>query len=174
MSEDYWWLGGHIAPTGGKNGASRYKSQAACCVWVLCMANHRAFNFKVSAYYCASLCSSQFFPFMSACHLLPSVCSTGDRYMSFPLLNPSGFFSRWPWFISPSNLIAITVSADISPVYPVPLYLAGCETNAYRQYAHISELSRAVSVGLNYWEVLCKTGNGSATELCLSWQEMMI
>lgn len=77
MSEDYWWLGGHIAPTGGKNGVSRYKSQAACCVCVLCMANHRAFNFKVSAYYCASLCSSQFFPFMSACHLLPSVCSTG-------------------------------------------------------------------------------------------------
>lgn len=84
------------------------------------------------------------------------------------LLNPScSFFSRWPWFISPSDLVAITVSADISPACPVPLHLAACETNACRQYSHTSCLPGLVSVGLNSQEVLCEAGDGSATELCL-------
>lgn len=83
---------------------------------------------------------------VTLCHLQ---CNEWIQDLLF-LLNPScSFFSRWPWFISPSDLVAITVSADISPACPVPLHLAACEANACRQYSHTSCLPGLVSVGLN-------------------------
>lgn len=99
-----------------------------------------------SLYPCASLYCQQFFS-LWVC----AIYSVMSEYMTYSfLLNPScSFFSRWPWFISPSDLMAITVSADVSPVCPVPLDLAACETNACRQCSHTSWLPGLVSVGLN-------------------------
>lgn len=129
------------------------------------MTNHGMLCFRVPLCPCTSLYHQQFFPFMSLCLLLPLECSKWIHDWPF-LLNPSCHsFSWWPWFISPSDLIAITASADISPVCPVPLNLAVCETNTYR-HAYSSQLSRVVSVGLNCWEVLCEMRNVSAAELC--------
>lgn len=94
------------------------------------MGNHGMLNFRVPLYVLSTV--------LFIWEFVPLECSKWIQELPF-LLNPScSFFNQWPWFISPPDLIAITVSVDISPVYPVPLDLAACETNAYRQYAYTS------------------------------------